>query len=80
MIDELVKFFILFFVVVEPITLVPLFAGLTEGADESFRRRMALKAHLSLATSVASEALLHTALPAHCLRITCFERPVQCLF
>ena len=40
MIDELVKFFILFFVVVEPITLVPLFAGLTEGADESFRRRM----------------------------------------
>ena len=44
MIDELVKFFVLFFVVVEPITLVPLFAAMTEGADEAFRRRMALKA------------------------------------
>ena len=44
MIDELLKFFVLFFVVVEPITLVPLFAGLTEGADEQFRRRVALKA------------------------------------
>jgi multiple antibiotic resistance protein len=44
MIDELVKFFVLFFVVVEPISLVPLFAGLTEGADEKFRRRMALRA------------------------------------
>ena len=42
--DELLKFFVLFFVVVEPITLVPLFAALTEGADEAFRRRMALKA------------------------------------
>lgn len=46
MIDELIKFFVLFFVVVEPITLVPLFAGLTEGADNKFRRRMALKAVL----------------------------------
>jgi multiple antibiotic resistance protein len=44
MIDELVKFFVLFFVVVEPITLVPLFAAMTEGADEAFRRRMARKA------------------------------------
>lgn len=46
MIDELVKFFVLFFVIVEPISLVPLFAALTEGADESFRRRMALRAVL----------------------------------
>jgi multiple antibiotic resistance protein len=46
MIDDLIKFFVLFFVVVEPITLVPLFAGLTEGADLKFRRRMALKAVL----------------------------------
>jgi multiple antibiotic resistance protein len=44
MVDELVKFFVLFFVVVEPITLVPLFAALTEGAGAEFRRRMALKA------------------------------------
>jgi multiple antibiotic resistance protein len=44
MTDELVKFFVLFFVVVEPITLVPLFAAMTEGEDEAFRRKMALKA------------------------------------
>jgi multiple antibiotic resistance protein len=44
MIDELLKFFVLFFVVVEPISLVPLFAALTAGADEGFRRRMSLKA------------------------------------
>ncbi len=44
MIDELLKFFVLFFVVVEPISLVPLFAAMTEGADDAFRRRMALKA------------------------------------
>jgi multiple antibiotic resistance protein len=44
MADELLKFFVLFFVVVEPITLVPLFAAMTEGADDEFRRRMALKA------------------------------------
>jgi len=44
MADELLKFFVLFFVVVEPISLVPLFAAMTEGADAAFRRRMALKA------------------------------------
>jgi multiple antibiotic resistance protein len=46
MIDELLKFFVLFFVIVEPISLVPLFAALTEGADEAFRRRMAMRAVL----------------------------------
>jgi multiple antibiotic resistance protein len=45
-IEDLLKFFVLLFVVVEPISLVPLFAALTEGADEEFRRRMALKAVL----------------------------------
>jgi multiple antibiotic resistance protein len=44
MIDELVKFFVLLFVVVEPVTLVPVFAGLTEGASESYKRRMSFKA------------------------------------
>lgn len=44
MLDEVLKFFVLFFVVVEPITLVPLFAAMTEGEDEAFRRKMALKA------------------------------------
>ena len=46
MTDELLKFFVLFFVIVEPISLVPLFAALTEGADQAFRRRMALRAVL----------------------------------
>ena len=46
MADELLKFFVLFFVVVEPISLVPLFAALTEGAGEAFRRRMAWRAVL----------------------------------
>ena len=46
MADELLKFFVLFFVIVEPISLVPLFAALTEGADEAFRRRMASRAVL----------------------------------
>jgi multiple antibiotic resistance protein len=43
MIDELAKFFVLLFVVVEPVTLVPVFAGLTEGAGEAYRRRMAVR-------------------------------------
>jgi multiple antibiotic resistance protein len=46
MIEDLLKFFVLLFVVVEPISLVPLFAALTEGAEDEFRRRMALKAVL----------------------------------
>ena len=44
MLDEILKFFVLFFVVVEPVTLVPLFAAMTEGEDEAYRRKMALKA------------------------------------
>ena len=44
MADEVLKFFVLFFVVVEPITLVPLFSAMTEGEDEAYRRHMALKA------------------------------------
>ncbi|MGQ0383654.1 MAG: MarC family protein, partial [Gammaproteobacteria bacterium] len=46
MFDELLKFFVLFFVVVEPISLVPLYAALTEGADQAYRRRMARRAVL----------------------------------
>lgn len=42
--DELLKFFVLLFVVVEPVTLVPVFAGLTEGASERYRRKMSFKA------------------------------------
>ncbi len=44
MLEQLVKFFIVFFVVVEPISLIPLFAGLTIGSSESYKRKMAMKA------------------------------------
>lgn len=44
MVEQLIKFFVVFFVVVDPISLVPLFAGLTLGASDQFKRRMAAKA------------------------------------
>jgi multiple antibiotic resistance protein len=46
MIQQLIKFFVVFFVVVEPISLIPLFAGLTEGASDPYRKKMAGKAAL----------------------------------
>jgi multiple antibiotic resistance protein len=44
MFDELVKFFVVLLVVVEPLSLLPVLAGLTDGADDAWRRRMAWKA------------------------------------
>jgi multiple antibiotic resistance protein len=44
MIEQLFKFFVVFFVVVEPISLIPLFAGLTEGATANYQKSMATKA------------------------------------
>jgi multiple antibiotic resistance protein len=44
MIESLIKFFVLFFVVVEPISLVPLFAALTQGATPDYKRKMAGRA------------------------------------
>lgn len=44
MLAELVKFFVLFFVVVEPVSIVPMFTALTAGASDSYRRTMAVKA------------------------------------
>ncbi|HEX7373786.1 MAG TPA: MarC family protein [Steroidobacteraceae bacterium] len=44
MFDELVKFFVVLMVVVEPFSLLPILAGLTEGADDAYRRRMSVKA------------------------------------
>lgn len=44
MFDDLVKFFIVLFVVVEPLSLLPVLAGLTEGSDDAHRRRMSTKA------------------------------------
>jgi multiple antibiotic resistance protein len=44
MVEQLFKFFVVFFVVVEPISLIPLFAGLTEGATANYQKSMATKA------------------------------------
>lgn len=44
MAGQLFKFFVVFFVVVEPISLIPLFAGLTEGATVGYQKTMAVKA------------------------------------
>lgn len=43
-VEQLVKFFVVFFVVVEPVSLIPVFAGLTEGANDGYKRKMAFKA------------------------------------
>ena len=53
MIEPLVKFFVVFFVVVDPISLIPLFAGLTQGASSRYSKQMAGKATaIALAISV----------------------------
>jgi multiple antibiotic resistance protein len=46
MLEQLLKFFVVFFVVVEPVSLIPLFTGLTLGAAPAYKRRMAVKAVL----------------------------------
>jgi multiple antibiotic resistance protein len=46
MFEQAIKFFFVFFVVIEPISLIPLYSGLTEGATEAYKRKMALKAVL----------------------------------
>jgi multiple antibiotic resistance protein len=43
MVDELLKFFVVLFVVVDPPSMAPLFATMTEGGSAGYRRRMALK-------------------------------------
>ena len=43
MLEQLLKFFVTFFVVVEPVSLIPVFSGLTEGASRAYKHRMALK-------------------------------------
>src|SRR2546429_7124761 len=44
MLEQPLKFFVVFFVVVEPVSLIPLFTGLTTGATRQYKRRMALRA------------------------------------
>ena len=43
---QLLKFFVVMFVVVDPPSLVPLFATMTEGGSPGYRRRMALKSSI----------------------------------
>jgi len=57
MLEQPLKFFVVFFVVVEPVSLIPLFTGLTAGAASAYKRRMALKA-----VTVAAAILLLFAL------------------
>ncbi len=51
MIEQLVKTFVVFFLVIEPISLVPMFAALTRGGEPGYRRKMAYK-------SIAISALI----------------------
>jgi multiple antibiotic resistance protein len=44
MLQQLLRFFFVFLVVVEPISLIPLFVGMTEGVAEPERRQMARRA------------------------------------
>jgi len=43
MTEQLIKTFIIFFVVIEPVSLVPMFGALTRGGEPSYRRKMAWK-------------------------------------
>jgi len=43
MTEQLLKTFIIFFVVIEPVSLVPMFGALTRGGETGYRRKMALK-------------------------------------
>jgi multiple antibiotic resistance protein len=51
MFEQPLKFFVVFFVVVEPVSLIPLFSGLTSGATPQYKLRMALKA-VSVAAAI----------------------------
>jgi multiple antibiotic resistance protein len=44
MFEQLAKIFVVFFVVVEPVSLIPVFAGLTQGAGRGYQQKMAAKA------------------------------------
>jgi multiple antibiotic resistance protein len=57
MLEQPLKFFVVFFVVVEPVSLIPLFTGLTTGATDAYKRRMAMQA-----VSIAAVILLVFAL------------------
>ena len=52
MLDQLLKFFVVFFVVVEPLSLLPVFSSLTEGASVGYKHKMALKSVLVAAVII----------------------------
>jgi multiple antibiotic resistance protein len=58
MFHQLLRFFVVFLVVVEPISLLPLFVGLTEGIAEPQRREMALRAVIISAVILTVFALV----------------------
>ena len=51
MIEQFIKYFVLLFVVIEPVSLVPLFGALTRGEGDGCRRRIAIKS-TALAASI----------------------------
>lgn len=57
MLEQPLKFFVVFFVVVEPVSLIPLFSGLTQGANMAYKRRMAVRAVLVAAAILVLFAL-----------------------
>jgi multiple antibiotic resistance protein len=57
MFGQSLKFFVVFFVVVDPVSLIPLFTGLTAGASVGYKRRMAAKAVTISAAILALFAL-----------------------
>ncbi|MEY3464639.1 MAG: hypothetical protein RL603_237 [Pseudomonadota bacterium] len=62
MIEAFLKFFVVFFVVVSPISILPEFASLTEGATSAYKKRMAIKATVISALIVVLFAVAGTAL------------------
>lgn len=63
MIEQILKNFVVMFVVIEPVTLVPIFGALTRGGAPGYRRRMATKATflsalIFVAFALAGEPLL----------------------
>jgi multiple antibiotic resistance protein len=57
MLEQPLKFFVVFFVVVEPVSLIPLFSGLTSGATAQYKRLMAFKAVVISAVILLAAAL-----------------------
>jgi len=43
MYEQIFKTFVLFFVVIEPVSMVPLFGAMTRGGEPGYRRKMAIK-------------------------------------